>query len=106
MNGVVTKLNENSGYSKSNIEYPSIEILNATDALAVLMSCLEQGDIPVYLKHNDNLHKLKFGVNPNPLNIKKLISIYKIAIHKSATESFIVSNTTELLDLGAWWKWT
>ena len=103
MNNIVTKLNENSGYSTTKMEYPSIEILQITDALAVLMSCLKQGDIPVYMEHNGNMHRLKMGLDPDPMNLRLLLRIYSIKVNITEHENVIVKSTTELLDLGKWW---
>lgn len=103
MNDIVTKVNEYSGYSSSEREYPNIEILGVNDALAVLMSCLKTGQIPVYMEHNGNLHKLKTGIDPDPMNLRLLLQVYNVSISLSSSNRVVVKNTEELLDLGKWW---
>lgn len=103
MNEIVTSLNANSGYSVSGIEYPNIEVLNISDALAVLMTCLKPGNIPIYIHHGDNVHKLRVGVDPNPMNIASLLRVYPIKINLAQGNSVNVRNTEELLNLGKWW---
>lgn len=104
MNEVVTRVNNKHAYTTQGMTYPHILVTNATDAFAVLTSCLDEGDVPLYIEHNGSLHCLKRRVSPNPISLNRLLKVYPFTIVLSENVKHVISSTTELLDLGVWWE--
>ena len=103
MSDIVTHLTEKSGYVVEGIEYPNIEVLDVGDAFAVLSTCLKSGNIPIYIEHAGCLHRIKNRVSADPISLSKVLRVYKMHINVSETESHLVTNVEELLELGEWW---
>ena len=104
MSNIVNRFDDNSAYKITSVEYPHILIEDTTEALAVLVSCLEDGDIPLYIEFNGTTHRLDKTISKSPLNLSKILKVYPMTIYVSKDELYKVTNTSELMDLGLWWE--
>lgn len=104
MNNIVTNLNDTSAYKREENEYPHILLEETTDALAILVSCLEDGDVPLYIKYKGTIYRLDKKINKSPLNLSKILKVYPMTICITKDEMYRVTNTLELMDLEVLWK--
>lgn len=102
-NDIVTSVDETMAFQRVQLSYPHIYVENVGDAFAVIFSCLQSGDIPLYITHKGQLHCLNGGINPDPVNVAKLLRVYKISVNLTSTESVHTEDIRNYLDLGIWW---
>ena len=100
--GVLNELTEDMANERTTVTYPYILVENATEALAIVMEALEEGDVPVCLNYKGNTHILDKRISKNPLNINKLLKVYPILFCLSETEKYKITNIQQVLDLPIW----
>ena len=105
MPDIVKNVSREYAFSKVDAEYPHIFLEDVEEAvLPILVTCLEPGTVPLYIKYKGTVHCLDKRISYSPLTLAKILKIHSFILNKSPSEAIVVHNNVELLELGVWWE--
>ena len=92
------KLNRNIANDVIDMPYPCVEIHNPVQPVAVVITSMPDGDLPVICYVNDALRQIK-TVPHSALSLNVLRKVSKITYHKSASESYEITSGLKAVEV-------
>ena len=86
-------------HSKVEAVYPYLLIENIGEEFPLVVSCLEDGSLPLVVKHEGNAIQLDKRISASALTIKKLVDIYPVTAYMSSTEQYKIESTYDLMEI-------
>ena len=95
---LITELDENFGNDSVDTVYPHITV-DATnkEALPLVISLLEEGTLPVYFAQDGETYELA-RIAYEPLNLLKLLRVYKFRLAKNVENIVNVTDNISLME--------
>lgn len=76
--------------------YPHVEIMEPSDALALVLQSMSEGELPVLCTMNGSTRKLK-SVRKSAIIIQQLSLVTKLRYHKSETDITEIQNIDDIM---------
>ena len=95
----IESIDEDYATPRSTLTYPYLRILTATDALALIVTSLPDGDLPLVMSYKGETRIMKH-ISKSALVIEKLTRLVDLEYVKSKDESVPLHNGTDILELG------
>lgn len=91
-------LDENSALVRTELVYPYLMVDEPSDAVALIVPCLEEGDLPVLCKLDDTVYHVA-NISSSALVLHKLLRISKLTYNKSATERVPIVKPQDIMNI-------
>ena len=95
----IESLDEDYATPRAKLVYPHIKLLTATDALALVVTSLPKGELPLVMTYKGETREVG-KISKSALAITKLLKISDIEYVKSADERIKLKTGQDILDLG------
>ena len=91
------------GFTKQHktITYPYIFLPKYGEELAIIVTCLRHGNIPICLRNNGVLMEIS-SVDLSALELQKLLRVYKYQIVLSETDKRSIETITDIMEVLSW----
>lgn len=94
---VIQSLNPDLTNDKISMPYPNVRILEPTDAIALVLPCLEVGDLSVLCEINGTTRKLA-SIRNSATVISKLLRVTKLVYNKTSNESKELCSNLDIME--------
>lgn len=82
----IRTLNPNIANDHISMPYPHIELLEPSDAVALVLESLEKGDLPVICTYDNTVRKIA-SITRSALDILTLSRVSKLVFHRNPTDA-------------------
>ena len=91
-------------YKRSKAEYPYLLLDKGSDVIAILLSGLEKGDLPIACTFEGKVIKKDGGISRTPITINKILQVVGVTVILSETDKRPITNIEELIEMEEF-KW-
>lgn len=95
---MIQPLNENLSLDKIKMPYPHVELLDPSDAVALVVPSLTEGDLPVICKYKGSTRKIG-SIAYSALTLNTLLKLSRLVFHKDEGKSFNLNNTLDIMEV-------
>lgn len=89
--------------ARSEARYPYLEILDRTESIALVISSLEQGELPVvFSRETDKIQIASIKMSAKPIRV--LLKVTRVLVHTDAETSIALSDTASIMQVLATMK--
>jgi hypothetical protein len=88
--------------NKVEMTYPAIIVDGVGEELALVVSCLTEGDIPIIVKHKGKTIMLDKRIDKSALNVSKLLKVYPFVLSLSESNSIEITNVEQYMEAFLW----
>jgi hypothetical protein len=82
--------------------YPAIIIEKIGEELALVVSCLEEGDLSIVVKHKGKSIKLDKTISTSAINVNKLLKVYPFTLAVSEDAFIKINDIEEYMEVLRW----
>ena len=83
--------------TRIGVPYPNLELKQLDDAVTLVISGLEKGDLPVIGTYEGKEFKVA-SISKSALTINKLVRVTEVTYHKSETESTVLRTSFDIVE--------
>lgn len=98
---LMNNFDETTTSPRKKLTYPYIYIPTYGEEVGVVLSCMEQGDIPIVLKDGDVLKQVWTTIL-SALELQKLLRVYSFQVFVSPEVCKKVESSADLMEVVAW----
>lgn len=93
----IQSLSKNLTNDRIDMPYPHVKVLEPSDALALLIPILSQGELPVICEFEGTTRKIG-SIRKSALVLKDLSRVSKMIYYKNEAECFDCNDTPAILE--------
>jgi len=82
---------------KVQLPYPNLEVQAVTDAVALVLSGLDKGDLSVIGTYEGRLYRIA-SIDKSAINIWKLARVIPVTLNRSSTDSTVLRTSTDIVE--------
>jgi hypothetical protein len=101
VSGLRTNLDKSFIHEKKKLSYPYIYIPKFGEEIALMVTCLEPGPLPLVL-NDEGVLKQVGTCSLSALELAKLLRVYKVEVVLSPTEKKVITGILEMLEVLPW----
>lgn len=91
------ELSTTTANPKIDMPYPCLEIKELNDAITLIISGLEQGDLPVLATYEDDVYQVA-SISKSALTINKLVRVVEVIYHKTSAEQNVLRTALDIVE--------
>lgn len=91
-------LNPDIANERISMPYPHVELLEPSDAVALILSSLPKGDVPVICTYQGKQRKIA-SIRKSALVIMALLKVSKLKFHKDANDVLPLKTSTDIMEV-------
>lgn len=80
-----------------DMPYPHLEIKELNDAITLVISGLEEGDLPLITTYEGDVYKVA-SINKSALTLNKLVRVTDVVYHKTSTEQNVLRTALDIVE--------
>jgi hypothetical protein len=89
-------------HGKVEMRYPAIILDTFGEELALLMSCLKEGDLPVVVKRGDKSIQLDKKISDSAVNIHRLLTVYPLTLATAPDRYVEIADIESYMEVYPW----
>ena len=78
--------------------YPHVEVLDRSESLALMLSSMERGDLPIVFERSEDKVQIA-SLHLSAITLCNLLRVTRISVHLSSEESVQVTNVDEVMEV-------
>jgi hypothetical protein len=98
----VSNLSDDFQHGKVEMSYPAIVLGDVGEELALIVSCLSEGELPIVVKHKGRNIQLDKKIADSALNVNKLLKVYNFGLAVSPTNTVEITGIEDYLEVYPW----
>lgn len=77
--------------------YPNLEVAEINEAVTLVLSGLDKGDLPVVGTYEGRPYKVA-SIDKSAINIWKLVRVVSVTLNRSVTDSTVLRTSTDVVE--------
>ena len=94
----IPTLSPNLSNDRVSRVYPYVEVLDPSDALALVLPSLEKGDLPVLCTYQGDTRRLR-KIAKSALTLNKLRKVTRVVYFKTAEEKYELKSAVDIMEV-------
>lgn len=83
--------------TKVQMPYPNLEVQAINEAVTLVLSGMDKGDLPVIGTYEGRTYKVA-SIDKSAINIWKLVRVVPVTLHRSVTDSTVLRTSTDIVE--------
>lgn len=83
--------------AKVQMPYPNLEIQEINEAVTLVLSGLDEGDLPVIGTYEGRTYRVA-SIDKSAINIWKLARVVTVTLHRSADDNTVLRTSTDIVE--------